>query len=304
MGLDRIPVEVKLSRRIAFLTLSGIILYGSLSVADGQSEDVLLRTGMQALEAKDFSRALETFSALVKKNPSSTNIGYLAVAESGAGNLSQAIVDFRQAIKLGNDSVLTRYGLGTAYLRNHEPEAAARELRLVMVKDPNNAPARYALGVALLDLGRAREAIPDLEEARKRSPSNSQIWVSLTQAQFQAGNPQTAAKLADDATAAIPDNPQLSVALARLCLQYQQLEKARTLLENAVELQSNDPETKLLLANVCLHSGNPAETLEVLKGLPSGTGRPGEAMVLTAEARALTGDPVLARIDLSLALEG
>ena len=75
------------------------------------------------------------------------------------------------------------------------------------------------------------------------------------------------------------------------------------MLENAVELQPNDTETKLLLANVCLHSGNPTETLEVLKGLPPGTGHPGEAMILTAEARALTGDFDLARTDLSLALE-
>ena len=184
--------------------------FGSFSAASAQSPSELLRTGMQALEAKNFPRALEIFSTLAKNDPSPTNVGYLAVAESGAGNLSQAIADFKQAIKLGNDSVLTRYGLGSAYLRNHEPEAAARELRLAIVKDPNNIPARYALGVALLDLGRAHEAIPYLEQARKASPSNSQIWISLAQAQFEAGNPQTAVKLTDDATAAIPDNPQLS----------------------------------------------------------------------------------------------
>lgn len=289
--------------KIARLTLSSILLFGSLPTTRAQSPSARLQQGVQALEAKDFTRALEVFSALVKTDPSSTNVGYLAVAESGAGNLSQAIADFKQAIKLGNDSVLTRYGLGSAYLRNHEPEAAARELRLAIAKDPNNLPARYALGVALLDLGRAHQAIPYLEQARKASPSNSQIWISLTRAQFEAGNPQVAVKLTEDAMAAIPDNPKLLVALARLCLQYQQWEKARALLENAVELQPNDAETKLLLANACLHSGNPSETLEVLKGLPPGTGHPGEAMILTAEARALTGDFRLARIDLSLALE-
>ena len=210
-GLNELLGKAKVHRTIVLLILSTILPLGSPAAADGQSEHELLQSGMQALEAKDFSRALEVFSLLVRNDPSSTNIGYLAVAESGAGNLSQAIADFRQAIKLGNDSVLTRYGLGSAYLRNHEPEAAARELRHVIVKDPNNPPARYALGVALLDMGRAHEAIPYLEEARRRSPANPQIWVSLTQAQFRAGNSQTAVKLTDDATAAIPDNPQLSV---------------------------------------------------------------------------------------------
>jgi len=290
-------------RKIAFLTLGSILLFGFVSAANAQSPSELLQNGMQALEAKNFTRAVELFTALVKKDPSSTNFGYLAVAESGAGNLSPAIADFQRAIKLGNDTVLTRYGLGSAYLRNHEPEAAARELRLALAKDPRNLPARYALGVALLDGGRAREAIPYFEEARQHSPTNPQIWVSLTHAQFAAGNPQAAVELADEATATIPDRPQLSVELARLCLQYQQFPKARALLESAVELQPNDAETKLLLAKVCLHSGNPSETLEVLKDLPPGTGKPGEAMILTAEARALTGNLTLARTDLSLALE-
>ncbi len=287
----------------ALFILAGISLLGRFSIAVAQSSDELLRSGMQALESKDFTRAQELFAALVKTDPSSTNLGYLAVAESGAGNIPQAIVDFNRAIKLGNDTVLTRYGLGSAYLRDHQPDAAARELRLALAKDPANAPARYALGVALLDLGQAREAIPHLEQARSQSPSNPQIWVSLTQAQFQAGNAQPALKLTEDATEAIPDNPPLMIELARLCLRYEQLSRARTLLESAVELQPNDADTKLLLADVSLHSGNPGETLEILRDLPPGSGKPGEAMILTAEARALTGDFDLARTDLTLALE-
>ncbi len=293
----------KLSGKNTRLILAGVFLLGSFSVAAAQSNDELFRTGLQALEAKDFIRAKELFAALVKIDPSSTNVGYLAVAESGAGDIAQAIGDFNRAIKLGNDSVLTRYGLGSAYLRNHQPESAARELRLALAKDPANAPVRYALGVALLDLGRAREAIPYLEQARAHSPSNAQVWVSLAHAQFQAGNSQEALKLTDDAMETIPDDPQLQVELARLCLRYKQLPKARTLLEGAVELQPQGADTRLLLADVCLHLGDPGETLEVLRDLPPGSGKPGEAMTLTAEARALTGDFDQARTDITLALE-
>ncbi len=295
--------KVILARKVALLALGSIFMAGSLSVALGQSKEQLFRSGMRALEAKDFTRAQESFAELVKTDPSSTNLGYLAVAESGAGNIQQAIADFNRAIKLGNDSVLMRYGLGSAYLRDHQPEAAARELRAALAKDPGSVPARYALGVALVDLGQGREAIPYLERARAHSPSNPQVWVSLMQAQFQAGNPQAAMKLADDATETIPDNPQLLIELARLCLRYRQPPKARTLLESAVELQPHDTDTRLLLAEVCVRSGNPGETLEILRDLPAGSGKPGEAMILTAEARALTGNLDLARTDVSLALE-
>ncbi len=294
---------IKLHLNYVAIALGSVLLFRSLCVAGGQSTNELFSTGMQALEAKDFSRAVEAFSELARKEPSSANIGYLAVAESGAGKLSQAITDFQRAIQLGNDSVLTHYGLGSAYLRSNQPEAAARELRLALAKDTNSMPARYALGVALLDQGHAQEAIPYLEEARNHSPTSAQIWVSLIHAQFQSGNTKAAIQLADEATEAVPDNPQLQVAVARLCLQHQQLPKARTLLESAVELQPADADAKLLLANVCLHSGNPAEVMEILRNLPPGSDEPGEAIVLTAEARALTGDMALARTDLSVALD-
>ena len=293
----------RLNPKVLLLALGSLLLFGCFPGAEAQSGNDRLSAGLRALEAKDFSRALQDFSELVRTDPSATNVGYLAVAESGAGKLRQSIADFQRAIRLGNDSVLTRYGLGSAYLRSHQPEDAARELRLVLARDPNNAPTRYALGVALVNMQRAHEAIPYLEEARKHSVNNAQIWVSLAQAYFQDKDPDAAIRLTDDATAAIPDDPPLLIALARLCVHYQQLTKARTLLESAVELQPHDLEATVLLAKVCLYSGYPAETLEVLNDLPPGTGKPRETLTLTAEARALTGNLDLARIDLSMALE-
>ncbi len=288
-------------RRICLLVLLGIV--GAGLPALGQSENELLKAGMQALGAKDFVQAQQDFSLLVAKDPSATNVAYLAVAESGTGDLRRAIPDFRRSIKLGNDSVLTRYGLGTAYLRNRQPEAALRELRLALNRDPAYLPARYALGVALLDLGRARAAMPYLEQAQKKAPGNAQFWLTLVRAQFEVGNSTVAAQLAGEATEAIPDNSQLAVGLADLCLRFRQFKRARSLLEAALELQPNDTKTKLLLAEVCLRAGDPTEALTMLESLPAGAGKPGEAMLLAAEARALTGNFIVAQADLSLALQ-
>src|SRR5579863_5993452 len=170
---------------------------------------------MQALNAKNFAHAQELFSILVKKEPSALNLAYLAVADVGAGNLGQAIADFRRSIEMGNDSTLTRYGLGSTYLRNNEPEAAIRQLRLVIARDPSYVPALYTLGVALLSLTRPRDAIPYLEQAQRKSPDNAQYRITLVQAQFEAGNSSTAVELVQEATEAIPENPQLLVALAQ-----------------------------------------------------------------------------------------
>lgn len=288
-------------RKICLLLLVGTI--GARLPALAQSESELLKGGIRALEAKDFVQAQKIFSLVVTKDPSATNLAYLAVAESGVGDLSQSITDFRRSIKLGDDSLLTRYGLGTAYLRNRQPQAAIRELRLVIARDSGYLPARYALGVALLDLGRPRAAIPYLEQARKEASGNMQFWLTLVRAQFEAGNSEGASQLAGEAAEAIPDNPHLALGLAGLCLQYHQLKRARNLLETAFQLQPNDTRTKLLLAKVCLQVGKPMEALTMLQSLPPEAGKPGEAMLLTAEARALTGNFIVAQADLSSALQ-
>lgn len=290
-------------RRIPSLFLTGVALAGFLQAAYPQSEEQLQNEGIQALDSKNFPRAREIFSRLVESDPSGKNVGYLAVAESGDGDLPQAIADFKRSIRLGNDSALTRYGLGTAYLRNNQYEAAVRELRVVVARDPAYVAAQYALGVALVNAGHPHDAIPYLERAQTKTAANPQFWLTLIRAQFEAGNSQAAIKLADQALAAIPDAPLLAEALGQLCIQHHQMQEARNLLETAIELQPKDPTVKLLLAHVCLRTGDPGETLTILEGLPPESGQPGEMMFLRGEARVLLGNLVVAQSDLSAALE-
>src|SRR5436309_14982251 len=80
-----------------------------------QTPEVLLRDGGRALEARDFARAQQLFSALVKQSPSALKFNYLAIAEAGAGSIHQAFVDFRRSIALDNDFTEAHYRLSLAY---------------------------------------------------------------------------------------------------------------------------------------------------------------------------------------------
>lgn len=259
---------------------------------EAESGSQLENEGVQALGARDFARAVEVFTRLAKSDPTAKNVGYLAVAESGAGDLRQAIADFERSIQLGNDTTLTRYGLGTTYLRDNQPEAAVRELEVVIARDPSYMAARYALGAALLNAGRAREAIPYLDAARQKTPGNPQVWISLIRAQFEAGEPAAALRLTDQALESIPDSAPFEESLAELCLEHRQAQKARSLLESAMELRPDDSKLKLLFARVSIETGNPGEALAALEGLPAGSGKPGEVPLLRGEAHALAGDRV------------
>ena len=106
-----------MTRGVILLTVVlGVELAAGCRHGLAQTPEVLLRDGGRALEARDFARAQQLFSALIKQNPSALNFNYLAMAEAGAGNLDQAILHFRRSIVLGNDSPDAHYHLGLAYI--------------------------------------------------------------------------------------------------------------------------------------------------------------------------------------------
>ncbi|MGH9448220.1 MAG: tetratricopeptide repeat protein, partial [Terriglobia bacterium] len=288
-------------RQISLLLLAGMMGALAPGASRAQSRTDLLNRGLRALEVKRFARAQQMLTLLVKQDPSAANVGYLAVAESGAGELSQAIADFTRSINLGNDTLLVRYGLASTYLRSGEPAPAARELRIVISQYPAYTPARYALGVALVRLARPAEAIEFLVQARRQAPRNAQYWLTLVHARFEAGDSAAATRTADQAMENFPDNRRLALALAQLCLRRAQIREARSLLETAVELQPADAGTKLLLARVSLQVGEPSEALVILKSVPVEAGAHGEVMLLRIEAEALIGHLSSAQADLASA---
>ena len=155
--------------RSAVLILALLLAVAGTGLSQ-QSVNRIVGEGIEALKAGEFVRAQQIFAQLVKDAPSAENLGYLAMAEAGAGNLAQAIGHFQRSIRLGNNSASVHYNLGMACLQAGRREEGIRELRTALAWDGKFLPARYPLGIALLEEGRAREALPYLTEATKASP--------------------------------------------------------------------------------------------------------------------------------------
>jgi tetratricopeptide (TPR) repeat protein len=290
-------------RTRSFVTLATITLavfppWGSAQLTRGLGNEAL-----GALESHHFHQAVRLFSVLVKREPSAANFAYLAIAENGVKDFAASIADYERAIKLGGDSLLTRFGLGTTYLEDGKPLAAARELQLAIDRDPGYMPARYALGVALLEAKQPRQATSYLESARKASEGYARYWLTLVEAEFEAGSADAAVKDAQRALVSIPARPALAAGLAALCAQHQQWNAARNLFETALELQPANFKVRLALARVCLRTGDPGESLQVLGNLPTRAGDVQEVVIVTTEARALTGNIQAAKSRLGLAIQ-
>jgi tetratricopeptide (TPR) repeat protein len=303
MGLISKPSLMIAERILLAAAILAVILPGSRGLLCQQTADSALDDGMRALKSGDFAAAERIFADLHSHAATAENANDLAMAEAGEHKFDQAISHFGEAIRLGNDTAPVRYNLGVVYLNSGREDEGIGELRLAAAKDPKFQPALRTLGIALLKSNQARVALPYLEQARNLAPQDGEVWIDNVEAEFQTQNTNGATQVADRAIKALPANAPLDEALADLCVKYGQLQKARDILEAAVEEMPGNPDIELALARVSLQAGEAMEALAALKDVPAAAGLPGEPDYLRGEARMLTKDYVIAKVDLSAAIQ-
>ena len=79
--------------------------------------------------------------------------------------------------------------LAQQYLREQNPDLAARELRAVLALDPNNVEARGNLGVLLFFRGDCTDATKELGAALKLQPGLWKIQALLGMCEARTGEP-------------------------------------------------------------------------------------------------------------------
>lgn len=67
-------------------------------------------------------------------------------------------------LEAGQDNLLLRFGLGQAYLKEHQPQAAIEHLQKALEFDPEYSAAWKLLGKALAETGNNDEAIVTYEK--------------------------------------------------------------------------------------------------------------------------------------------
>ena len=103
----------------------------------------------------------------------------LAIALGRAGRLDQAIVEWREAVRLSPTYSSARIGLANALLAKGDAGEAAGQCREVLRQEPDAVEAIVILGAALAAEGQVKEAISRFEQALKLEPQNAPAHFSL-----------------------------------------------------------------------------------------------------------------------------
>jgi tetratricopeptide (TPR) repeat protein len=119
---------------------------------------------------------------IIRTHPSAGAYDALGAYFGQHQKLSCAISAFESAIRLEPDSWEAHFNLALALLQNHQPEPAARELRIAIRAKPDDPLGHTALGMALSELNQDDAAVEEFKLALKADPKSVPALDGLSKA--------------------------------------------------------------------------------------------------------------------------
>ncbi len=188
-----------------------------------------LQSGVRFLDEGNYPAAVEKFrlaTSLMNTNAQAWN--YLGVACHRAGDVTNAVLAYQQALKLNRDLVETHFNLGCLWLERNRLDNAKSELAAFTLRRGNSTAGWLKLGSVQLRTRDLIGAEKSYAEALRGSPQNPEAMNGLGLIQQQRSRSPEAAKWFE---AALQQQPDYAPALLNLAIvsQYSLNNRARAL---------------------------------------------------------------------------
>ncbi len=304
--LLRFPDDVIVRRRLATIYLDQNLYDEALKQLetvldiDASDEDSQRRIGLIQLQRQNWTAAIDTFTALLKKNPESGLYRYdLGVAREAAGDQKGALTVFADIpadSELYADAVMHRayllFTLGQAaeaqdlmsgtmeivlsrpeaigflaslYQRSKDLDAAEKLLRHGQKLYPDNAEVLLSLALLLDQRGQGEEAERVARRVMELAPDNSDapnlIAYSLAERNVRLDE---ALELAQKALS-LEDAPHIRDTLGWIYFRLGRYDDARRELEQAIQTIGNDPVVLEHFGDILLAQGEKKAAVELYR---------------------------------------
>jgi membrane associated rhomboid family serine protease/tetratricopeptide (TPR) repeat protein len=172
-----------------------------------------------------------------------------------AGDLDQAIANYKEALEIKPDLVAARHDLGVAYRRKglHDEALAAFKQTIELSQDPGaRAKAYFNLGGSYVDKELYEEAITSFKQALEIEPNNADALIYLGLAYLRKGvndKAITAFKLAIDASREPVLQAAANYNLGLIRAREGLYDEAVGFLEKSIQLRPDDADPHYLLGD-------------------------------------------------------
>jgi tetratricopeptide (TPR) repeat protein len=154
---------------------------------------------------------LKTATSLLKTNAAAWN--YLGVAYHRAGQWTNAVESYSQALRLNRELLEARFNLGCVWLEQNRPDAARTEFIAYTLRRPDSGEGFLHLGKAQMRLRDVAGAEKSFREALRLDARDVEVMNALGMLTVQQGKLRDAAELF---TKAVKQQPDFRPALLNL----------------------------------------------------------------------------------------
>ena len=231
-------------RKAPFLLIFLIVLFCALSFAQPDPRPPIA----QALQNRDFTRALELLQPTLREFPANAELWAMqGTAYAGQGQKQEALNSFRTALKFSPDYVIALRGAAQIQFDAADPAAIPLLKHLLRLR-PSDQTGHGMLAVLEYQQGNCETAVPHFERAGSlfddRAPALHGYAICLVKLrQFDR-----AAKVLQRSLALNPDDPRERRLLASIQLMAHQSQDALATLQPLLQANSRDADTLELAA--------------------------------------------------------
>ena len=186
----------------------------------------------------------------------------LGVTLLGQGRLEEAIVQFREALRIKPDYLNARYNLGNALLAEGRAGDAIAQYREALQIDSGDTLALHNLGLALVKLGRTDEAIAEFQQALKIDPGFAEARDDLATALAKEGSLEEAVAQYREALKADPALAEAHYDLGVIFFQQGLLDEAIAQYHEALRVNPKYAMAQNNLAMALLQQGRTADAID------------------------------------------
>jgi tetratricopeptide (TPR) repeat protein len=193
-----------------------------------------------------------------RRDPQATARAFVASADryASAGELAEAVIEYRNAIKHDDGAASTHVKLGLVYERLGDADRAAAAFLRAAEIDPAQVDARLRASATLLGLGRYAEARLLAQEAVSVEPRNVTALAIAAAADAGLGNFVKARRALGEALAIEPRSAFAHRAFGTALLRRGELADAREMLQKAVDGDAGTVAGWTALAEACWRLGD------------------------------------------------
>lgn len=200
---------------------------------------------------------------VVTKNPHSYWArNSLGMAYMRSGELSEAVSNFKEALKLKPDHIPTMINMSVAMAGQGNTGEAQRLLAKVLDFNPKDFEALYNLGLMLASDQRLEDAERYFQRAVEIRPWAHQANIAMGRLRLTQGRLDDAGRFAKKAVKADPRSAEGHLLLAGIYLRQGDLNKSLEEYQRAVELNPFDPSAQAAIGELLIRMGKTSEGLK------------------------------------------